>query len=108
MCECLKRADGTWHVDECCAQVMDDFHSGSIGKDIATITRAFHEIFDLAGWHTDDEADPANPSPEDQAAHVNGLIRQIALQFIVPASNPVLRDQYPTGYHHVEQPEPKQ
>jgi hypothetical protein len=28
MCECLKRADGTWHVDECCASVMDDYHSG--------------------------------------------------------------------------------
>ena len=28
MCECLKRADGTWHVDECCADVMDKWHAG--------------------------------------------------------------------------------
>lgn len=26
MCECLKRPDGTWHVDECCAHVMDTYH----------------------------------------------------------------------------------
>jgi hypothetical protein len=26
MCECLKRADGTWHVDECCAWLMDNWH----------------------------------------------------------------------------------
>jgi hypothetical protein len=28
MCECLKRDDGTWHVDECCAAIMDAYHSG--------------------------------------------------------------------------------
>ena len=26
MCECLRREDGTWHVDECCAWVMEDYH----------------------------------------------------------------------------------
>lgn len=26
MCECLQNSDGTWHVDECCAWVMDQFH----------------------------------------------------------------------------------
>ena len=33
-------------------------------------------ISELAAWHADDEADPANPSPEDQVAHINGLIRR--------------------------------
>jgi hypothetical protein len=28
MCECLKREDGTWHVDECCASIMDEYHDG--------------------------------------------------------------------------------
>lgn len=28
MCECLRREDGTWHVDECCAWVMDEYHNG--------------------------------------------------------------------------------
>ena len=28
MCECLRREDGTWHVDECCAWVMDELHDG--------------------------------------------------------------------------------
>lgn len=29
MCECVKREDGTWHVDECCASIMDEYHSGT-------------------------------------------------------------------------------
>ena len=30
MCECLRREDGTWHVDECCAWVMDAYHGGGL------------------------------------------------------------------------------
>ena len=30
MCECLRREDGTWHVDECCAHVMDNWHGMGI------------------------------------------------------------------------------
>lgn len=37
---------------------------------------ALAEIYDLAGWQTDDEAREDDPSPEDATAHVNGLIRQ--------------------------------
>jgi len=37
MCECLRRNDGTWHVDECCAHVMEEYHSG--GYDRSTIGR---------------------------------------------------------------------
>src|SRR3972149_8802831 len=40
------------------------------------ILEILHEIFGLAGWHTDDKADELNESPEDMTAHVNGLIRQ--------------------------------
>ena len=40
------------------------------------IKSAVESIRDLAGWHTDDEADPSNPSPKDMAAHINGLIRK--------------------------------
>ena len=32
------------------------------------------EIEALASWHCDEDADPLDTSPEDQAAHVNGLI----------------------------------
>ena len=32
------------------------------------------EISGLAAWHFDPDADPENESPEDQTAHVNGLI----------------------------------
>ncbi len=40
MCECLKRPDGTWHVDECCAWVMDDYHNGVAGNEEIKILRA--------------------------------------------------------------------
>ena len=40
------------------------------------ILEILHEIFGLAGWRTDDQADASNESPEDMTAHVNGLIRQ--------------------------------
>ena len=29
MCECIRRDDGTWHVDECCAAIMDEYHAGT-------------------------------------------------------------------------------
>lgn len=32
------------------------------------------EIKDLASWHYDPDADPNNTSPEDNVAHINGLI----------------------------------
>ena len=34
------------------------------------------DIADLVSWHCDKEADEANTSPEDTAAHVNGLVFQ--------------------------------
>lgn len=36
MCECLRHGDGTWHVDECCSWIMDNYHSGNYPDDEAT------------------------------------------------------------------------
>lgn len=49
MCECLKRNDGTWHVDECCAEVMDKYHDGTLFNDAITSERKriVEEIRDL-------------------------------------------------------------
>lgn len=40
------------------------------------IAEAVSEIRALASWHADYDADPADQSPEDQTAHINGLILQ--------------------------------
>lgn len=40
------------------------------------LRNALREIRELALWHCDEEADPADESPEDMTAHVNGLIVQ--------------------------------
>ena len=40
---------------------------------------ALEDIYELAGWHCDDDADPNNASPRDAHAHVNGLIRKKCL-----------------------------
>lgn len=48
----------------------------------AILLEALEEISNLAGWHADDEADPSNTSPDDPAAHTNGLIRQICKRFL--------------------------
>jgi len=37
---------------------------------------ALEDIYELAGWHCDDDADPNDASPRDAHAHTNGLIRQ--------------------------------
>ena len=39
-------------------------------------------IYDWAGWHTDDEAEIEDESPEDMTAHINGLIRQVCVQVL--------------------------
>ena len=41
------------------------------------------QIKQLASWHCDEEADPLNESPEDQNAHVNGLIVKICDKLLV-------------------------
>lgn len=40
------------------------------------LENTMREIHHLAGWHTDDEADPDDDCPDDSVAHHNGLIRQ--------------------------------
>lgn len=43
---------------------------------IRIMAMALRECERLSGWHTDDAADPAETSPEDAVAHINGLIRR--------------------------------
>lgn len=45
-------------------------------EDNAKLIRALNAIYDLAGYHTDDSASLNDKSPDDMAAHTNGLIRQ--------------------------------
>lgn len=40
------------------------------------VTTSLAECIDLLGWHSDDDADEENQSPEDQVAHINGLVRR--------------------------------
>ena len=54
-CEC--------ETNECCANLM-------------RYRDALDAVADLASWHTDDEADSDDTSPDDMVAHVNGLVRQ--------------------------------
>ena len=35
------------------------------------------EIAELVSWHCDQDADQSNESPEDNVAHVNGLVWQL-------------------------------
>ena len=51
-------------------------------EEIKNLKDALFNIFELAGWHTDDTAEPGNQSPEDMTAHVNGLIRHIVTETI--------------------------
>lgn len=44
------------------------------------LTTALEEIKALVSWHVDTEADPSNQSPEDMAAHINGLVWQLCQQ----------------------------
>lgn len=46
MCECLQRPDGTWHVDECCAHIMNDYHDGklTVPEDVAALRAAANKL----------------------------------------------------------------
>jgi len=37
---------------------------------------ALEYAYEMLEWHTDDDADPNDTSPEDAIAHTNGLVRQ--------------------------------
>ena len=45
--------------------------------DLMRYREALEEIYDLAGWNSDDDARADDTSPEDMVAHVNGLIRKL-------------------------------
>ena len=45
--------------------------------DYQRLESGLREVYGLLGYHTDDEAKADDPSPEDMAAHVHGLCRQI-------------------------------
>jgi hypothetical protein len=42
--------------------------------ELVKLREAIREIRELASEHYDPDADPADTSPEDNVAHVNGLI----------------------------------
>ena len=46
------------------------------------IIEAIQSIRELASWHFDPDADPDNESPDDNAAHINGLIVLAATHLI--------------------------
>lgn len=48
-----------------------------------TLLTELREIYQIAGWHSDDNADPADKSPPDAVAHANGLIRWILREAIL-------------------------
>ena len=45
---------------------------------------ALEDIYELAGWHCDDDADPNDVSPRDANAHTNGLIRKLCMSALEP------------------------
>ena len=56
---------------------------------------ALEDIYELAGWHCDDDddADPNDASPRDAHAHTNGLIRKLCMSAL--AQKPA-----PRNVHH--------
>jgi len=44
--------------------------------EVTRLRGILREIEGLASWHCDETADPEDTSPEDHAAHINGLIVQ--------------------------------
>lgn len=71
----------THYSDEYQIKVLRDELSLARDK-VADLRAVLNEIADLASWHYDPEADERNESPEDMAAHVNGLIVRKALAAI--------------------------
>jgi hypothetical protein len=55
--------------------------------EIVRLRERLSEICDLAAWHYDQDADPANTSPEDTTAHVNGLIVKLCEDASGPREN---------------------
>lgn len=56
-----------------------DIYEADRAKTRAVVQRLVDDmqrVHDVLGWHTDDDADPADTSPDDSHAHTNGLIRQ--------------------------------
>ncbi len=68
----------TWHYEP-----VTDCEVEYIRADLITTNNrcdafraALEEIYDLAGWQSDDNAEENNTTPEDMTSHINGLIRQ--------------------------------
>ena len=56
-----------WGCPECVRELR---------RKCAILGAALREVYELAAWQADDDADPGNTSPDDNVAHTNGLIRQ--------------------------------
>ena len=52
---------------------------------VVELESALRKIQSLVDWHCDYEADPADKSPADNVAHVNGLVWQICERAIESA-----------------------
>ena len=59
------------HATECMYRDADTL------QELADARKALEQITELVSWHYDPEADPSNMSPDDNVAHVNGLVWQI-------------------------------
>lgn len=66
MCECLKREDGTWHVDECCAFVMDAYHDGRLFEE-ALLCASKDELLAILGQARFDELEERGRLCVDEA-----------------------------------------
>lgn len=58
--------------------------SRGLKEDLTHCREALKRIQDLASWHYDEDADAEDQSPEDMAAHVNGLIVRLCGKELEP------------------------
>lgn len=70
--------------------------------EIKRLRTALEEIWELASYHCDDEADEDDRCPKDMAAHVNGLIRQKCAKALTPNAGVMMpTNQAPDKLRHL-------
>ena len=72
--DCIYKLGGAASED-CSIEFLKEIPN-EIKLKIESYEDCLNEIYELCEWHTDDEADENNESPEDTISHINGLIRQ--------------------------------
>lgn len=48
----------------------------TLERRLRELEQAAEYAYEMLEWHTDDDADENNTSPDDAHAHINGLVRQ--------------------------------